>query len=141
MKKGEDLQRRTFAFACAIVEVHDVLIERRPAIRVLANQLLRSGTAIGSNLEEADAAQSTSDFIAKCCISLKEARETHYWLRLLRATKKLPDDDHTAALVGECDELVAILTVIIRTTREHRDAAADAEAPVGRRAARGAKTS
>ncbi|MFN4258259.1 MAG: four helix bundle protein [Gemmataceae bacterium] len=60
-------------------------LSERPGIkRTLSNQVLRSGTSIGANMEEAQAAQSRRDFIAKLAIALKEARETHYWLRLIQ---------------------------------------------------------
>ena len=81
--------------------------------RRLASQLVDSGTSIGANLEEADGAQSRADFISKCTISLKEARESHYWLRIMRATKKIDED----RLLGECNEIIAILTTIVRKTR------------------------
>jgi len=79
----------------------------------LAAQLVDSGTSIGANLEEADAAQSRADFISKCSIALKEARESHYWLRLMRATRKIDNE----TLLAEWNELVAILTTIVRKTR------------------------
>ncbi len=76
----------------------------------LARQVLRSGTSVGANLEEAKGAQSRRDLAAKFSIALKEARETAYWLRLMEATTLAP-----AELVGplraEADELIAILTV------------------------------
>jgi len=79
--------------------------------REVARQLMRAATSVGANLEEADAAQSRPDFISKCTISLKEAREAHYWLRLLRASNQHVDGER---LARECDELVAILTTIVR---------------------------
>jgi four helix bundle protein len=82
-----DIHERVFEFACRIVRLHRALTRRRGSDRVAANQLLRSGTGIGANLEEAQAAQSKADFVAKARISLKEARESHYWLRLLEATE------------------------------------------------------
>jgi four helix bundle protein len=108
LRKGDDIRERAFRFAAEIVRLYD-----RLAARDVARQLLRSGTSIGANLEEADAAQSRADFVSKCAVALKEARETHYWLRLLRATGKLQDD----ALAAECNELIAILTTIVRKTR------------------------
>ena len=73
-------------------------------------QLVRAGTSIGANLEEADAAQSKADFVSKCTISLKEARESHYWLRILKATGKA----EVERLLAEANELIAILTTIVR---------------------------
>ena len=83
------------------------------AVRPLLSQLLRSGTGIGSNLEEAEAGQSKADFIAKCRISLKEARESLYWLRLLAATETVRPT-RLAPLIQEAREIVAILTTIVR---------------------------
>jgi len=111
MKKGDDLRARVFQFACDVVALSDQLERRGWSARKIGGQLLRAGTSIGANLEEADAAQSRADFISKCTISLKEARESHYWLRLLRATNKLGGDER---LLGESNELVAILTTIVR---------------------------
>ncbi|PYQ30560.1 MAG: four helix bundle protein [Acidobacteria bacterium] len=111
MAKGDDIRDRSFRFACAVVELHDTLWPRGGSGRVMSAQLLRSGSSIGANLEEADAAQSRPDFIHKCSIALKEARESHYWLRLLHATKKLTD---AGDLVSDCNQIVAILTTIIR---------------------------
>jgi four helix bundle protein len=76
---------------------------------------VRSATSIGANLEEADAGQSRADFLSKCTIALKEARESHYWLRLLRATGKL--DAAADPLVHEADRITAVLTTIVRKTK------------------------
>src|SRR4051794_16571595 len=84
-----NIQERSFKFACRIVQIHRALSRDRTARR-LADQLLDAGTSVGANLEEAEAAQSKPDFIAKCRISLKEARETLYWLRLIAATGIVP---------------------------------------------------
>jgi four helix bundle protein len=84
--------------------------------RTLANQLLRSGTSIGANIEEAQAGQSRGDFAAKAYIACKEARETHYWLRLLAAASVVPSD-RLSPLTKEANELVAILTSIVKKAR------------------------
>jgi four helix bundle protein len=81
----------------------------------LGKQLLRSGTSIGANVEEATAAQSKKDFIAKMSISLKEARETNYWLRLLKRTGYIKKVD----LIFESEEIMNILGAIIRTSRKN----------------------
>ena len=112
MRKGDDIRERAFRFACDVVTLHDVLVTLGSSARDLSRQLVRAATSIGANLEEADAGQSRADFISKCTISLKEARESHYWLRILNATGKLPAG--TAPLLTECDEIVAILTTIVR---------------------------
>src|SRR5690349_14184567 len=83
----KDIRERTFEFACRIVKLHQYLYKKGGTERAIAAQVLRSGTSIGANLEEANAGQTKRDFIAKCSISLKEARETYFWLRLLLTTK------------------------------------------------------
>jgi four helix bundle protein len=81
--------------------------------RPLAYQLVDAGTSVGANLEEAEAGQSKADFISKCRISLKEARETLYWLRLIVASDFLPEE-RVATLRDEANEIVAILTAIVK---------------------------
>ncbi|MFP5247342.1 MAG: four helix bundle protein, partial [Thermoanaerobaculia bacterium] len=75
-----------------------------------------AASSIGANLEEADAAQSRADFISKCNISLKEARESRYWLRIL---SRFINSRRIAALIQESTELIAILTTIVRKSREN----------------------
>jgi four helix bundle protein len=110
------IQERAFEFACRIVKLHEHLVKHSETARRIGNQLLDSGTSIGANLEEADAGQSRADFIAKCGIALKEARETHFWLRLLLATNQVPETT-LAPLTKEANEIVAILTTIVRKSR------------------------
>src|ERR1051326_2728016 len=89
MQKAEgrkNIRERSFEFACRVVRLHRVAA-RNATSRPILLQLLRAGTGIGSNLEEAEAGQSKADFISKTRIALKEARETHYWLRLIAATQ------------------------------------------------------
>jgi len=83
----------------------------------LARQLLRAGTSIGANLEEAQAGQSRGDFISKVSIALKEARETDYWLRLLEATG-IGSADQLRELRGEVTELKRILGAILVSTKK-----------------------
>ena len=83
---------------------------------VLSKQILRSGTSIGANVEEANAAQSPADFLAKMYISFKEARETHYWLRLLRDSDYL-EPKLAQSLLKDCDELIKLLSSITKTTK------------------------
>ncbi len=73
---------KSFEFAKRIILLYRELVEEKEF--VLSRQILKSGTSIGANIEEAQGAHSKRDFIAKVQISLKEARETHYWLRLMR---------------------------------------------------------
>lgn len=80
-----DLPERTFEFARLVVSLCRTLDQAPGVSRTLANQLLRSGTSIGANVEEGQGSQSRADFVAKYSIACKETRETHYWLRLLAA--------------------------------------------------------
>lgn len=84
----------------------------------MANQLLRSGTSIGANVEEGQGSQSRADFIAKYSIACKEARETNYWLRLLAASE-IMTDAKLKDLIDESNQLIVILTTIIKTTRRN----------------------
>ena len=113
-----DLPERTFEFARRIVKVCEVLDQTPGASRTLANQLLKSETSIGANVEEGQASQSRADFIAKYSIACKEARETHYWLRLLAATEVLPEQKLTD-LTDEANQLIATLTAIVKSTRQN----------------------
>jgi four helix bundle protein len=115
LKKGEEIQERVFRFACGVVSLHDDLAQRGTSAREMGRQLLRAATSVGANLQEADGAQSRADFISKCTIALKEAREALYWLRLLHGTGKLNGTGDE--LTHECDRIVAVLTTIVRNTR------------------------
>jgi four helix bundle protein len=115
LSDGREIRERVFRFACEVVALHDVLVTRGVSARDMSRQLMRAATSVGANLEEADAGQSRADFISKCSISLKEAREALYWLRLLHATGKL--DARGDALIHECDRIVAVITTIVRKTK------------------------
>jgi len=113
-----DIQQRTFEFAKQIV----LLVDRLPrtlAATEIGRQMLRSGTSVGANMQEADAAESRSDFIHKVSIALKEARETRYWLKLTDATI-LSNDPEVQALLQESTELTKILFTIIANARKNR---------------------
>ena len=79
--------------------------------------MVRSGTSIGANIEEATAGQSRKDFISKMAISSKEARETNYWLRLLRDSQLCKGIDYTD-LIKESEEIIKILTSIVKTSQK-----------------------
>jgi len=83
---------------------------------VLSKQLLRSGTSIGANIAEAQQAQSDADFLSKMNISLKEAAETKYWIRLLKATDYLTETESQSILL-ECIEIEKLLYSIVRTSK------------------------
>lgn len=114
---GQDLRDRTFQFACRIVRFSDSLWKAGGVARILAPQLLRCGTSVGANLEEARGGQSRRDFLSKCAIALKEARESQYRLRLAIETRMGPSEE-ARALAVEADELAAILGAIVRNTRK-----------------------
>ena len=84
---------------------------------VLSKQLLRSGTSIGANINEALSAQSKRDFVHKLSISLKEARETSYWLNLLKDSEYIKQESFTN-LSNKCNEILKILSSIILTTKQ-----------------------
>ena len=109
----EPYHERGFRFACAVVRLYLELIRIPLVPQHLARQVLKSGTSIGANLEEAQGAQTRGDKATKFSIALKEARETLYWLRLLVATK-LVEPKLVQDLIQEARELVAILTVTRR---------------------------
>jgi four helix bundle protein len=117
-----DIQDRSFKFACRIVRLSENIHRRSFAARLIARQLLNAGTSIGANLEEASAAQSKADFISKCSIAAKEARETRYWLRLLVACK-LVVPKRLSPLVIESGEIVAIVTTIVKSAAQSKNRA------------------
>lgn len=85
---------------------------------VLSKQVLRSGTSIGANIEEANQAESKADFIHKLCIANKEAFETNYWLRLLRDSNILTEKQ-AGSLINDCEELQKLLTSSIKTSKNN----------------------
>jgi len=117
--KKRDLCERTFQFALGVVNLCQALSKNSGVSRTIANQLLRSGTSIGANVEEGQAAQSEADFVSKYSISCKEARETHYWLRLLAESRVVSPDELTD-IISECNELIAILTSIVKKVQARK---------------------
>jgi len=114
--KSSIVQEKSYAFALRIITLVKWLREQREF--EIARQILRSGTAIGSNVEEGLAGISRADFIAKMSIAFKEARETCYWLRLLRDSKIVPDSK-SKSLEVESLELIRILTAIVKTSQSN----------------------
>ncbi|MDR2841180.1 MAG: four helix bundle protein [Paludibacter sp.] len=110
---------KSFDFAVRIVNLSKYLVAQQKEF-VLSKQILRSGTSIGANSEEADAAQSKKEFIAKLEIVIKEARETHFWLRLLHKTDYI-DENMFESMLSDCNEIIAIVIAIIKTTRKNLD--------------------
>ena len=109
------IREKSFQFALDVIVLCRTLKESREY--VFADQLLRSGTSIGANIEEAQAAQSRKDFASKMAIASKEARESLYWLRLIIHGRVLADICFAEKLVTQCDAIVNILTSIVRTAR------------------------
>ena len=116
MKTDNQLVDKSYAFALRIVNLYRYLCEEKNEF-VLSKQILRSGTSIGANAEEAVGGQSEKDFHHKVNIAYKEARETHYWIRLLRDSLYLKEE-HAADLLSDCDELLKISGSILVTLKK-----------------------
>jgi len=115
MKNDNIVQIKSYAFAIRIVKLYQYLCEHKKEF-VLSKQLLRCGTSIGANIEEAIGGQSDKDFYAKLTISYKEARETHYWIRLLKDTDYL-SEEQSESLLKDVTELLKIIGSIQKTLR------------------------
>jgi four helix bundle protein len=118
MKKNSILREKSYTFAIRIVKLFQYLKEEKKEF-VLSKQILRSGTAIGALLREAEYAQSNADYISKFSISLKEANETAYWLSLLKDTDYL-NLKLFESLYVDCDELISMLVSTIKTLKKLR---------------------
>ena len=114
-----DIRERTFDFALRIVKLCQLLDSQPGVGRTLGRQLLKSGTSVGANMEEAQAGQSKLDFISKNAIALKEARETIFWLRLLAAAKIMPAG-RLAELQTEAQELSKIIGSIVVSAKKRK---------------------
>ena len=112
------MREKSYAFALRVMDLSRWL--RRQREYEIAGQLLRAGTSIGANVEEALAGISRADFIAKMSIASKEAREVHYWLRLLRDSKIVPLKQ-ADSFIDEAEELLRILTAIVKTTQSNQN--------------------
>lgn len=110
-----DIHERTYASALRTLKVVDVL-PRAASGRVIAQQLARSATSVGANVEEAQGGHSRAEFARRMGIARSEAREARYWLRLIGGHGLLPAS-RLASLQQEIDELVRILTAIVKNTR------------------------
>ena len=108
---------KTTEFAVRVVKLYKYLCYDKKEY-ILSKQLLRSGTSIGVNANEAQAGQSKADFIAKMAIASKEARESKYWINLLIKTDYLnKNDKHVQTLLNEIDEIVKLLTAIVKSSQ------------------------
>ena len=112
------IEDKSFRFAIRIVNLYKYLCRTKKEF-VLSKQLLRAGTSIGANVAESQQAQSRADFIAKLSIALKETSETKYWLRLLKATDYLTDEE-SRSIYADCVELEKLLVTILKSTKQAR---------------------
>ncbi len=113
--KENILKEKAYKFALRTVKLYQFLANEKKEY-VMSKQVLRSGTPIGANIEEANQAQSKADFIHKLSISQKESFETHYWIRILRdsdfLTEKLAN-----SLLEDCEEIQKLITSSIKTAK------------------------
>ena len=114
MAKENVVRDKSYAFALRIIELVKKFPRRTEGF-VLGNQLLRSGTSIGANVEEAIGAFSKDEFTYKMSIALKEAREANYWLRLIQDSQIVQQD--LTPLISESEELIRILTSIVKSAQ------------------------
>jgi four helix bundle protein len=108
---------KSYAFALNIIKMYKFLMEYSKEY-VLSKQLLRSGTAIGALIKEAEHAQSKEDFLNKTNIALKEANETEYWLMLLKDSGYINEEQFTS-INNDCKELIRLLISIVKTSNQN----------------------
>ncbi|MFB6319926.1 four helix bundle protein [Saccharicrinis sp. FJH54] len=119
MKTENVIQQKSFAYAIRIVELCKILRFETKEF-VISDQLLRSGTSIGANIEEALGGHSKKDFFAKLTIAYKEARESHYWIRILKATNYITPNT-SESMLDDTEELLKIIGSIQKTMRIKND--------------------
>lgn len=115
MKPDNVVLQKSYEFALSIIHLYIQLQKQHEY--VLSRQLLRCGTSIGANVEEAQAAQSRADFVSKMSIASKEARESNYWMRLLRDSELTTVD--VSVQLAQSAELVKIIAAIVKSTRDN----------------------
>ncbi len=116
-KGGNLVVEKSYDFSVRIAKLYRFLCEKKKE-NILSRQVLRSGTSIGANVEEAIGGVSRKDFLNKLSIAYKEARETHYWLRILRDVEYL-NQNMFDSLIKDCDEVTRIIFSIIRTSKNN----------------------
>lgn len=117
MTESKSIVDRTFDFALLVIEVYKFLTYQKKEY-ILSKQLIRSGTSIGANTEEAQAAQTKKDFAFKMTIASKEARESLYWIRLLNASGYLDGFEKKNLLFDDCQSIMRITSKIVKTSQE-----------------------
>jgi len=115
--KENIVKNKAYAFALRVIKAYKFLGEEKREF-VLSKQMLRSGTAIGALLREAEQAQSKADFVSKMNIALKEANETEYWLMLLKDSDYI-DEKSFESVHRDCAEIIKLLISIVKTTKEN----------------------
>ncbi|MDD6876558.1 MAG: four helix bundle protein [Clostridiaceae bacterium] len=113
------LIEKSIAFAVQIINLHRYLVKDRKE-SVISKQIVRSGTSIGANINEANYGQSKADFVSKLHIALKEAAETEYWLRLLSASAYI-SQEMGDSLLGDCLELKRLLIASLNTAKNRQE--------------------
>ena len=118
MSQDSVILSKSLQFAARIVKLYQYLTKEKHET-VISKQIIRSGTSIGANANEAIYGVSKSDFIAKLQISLKETAETEYWLRLLVMSEYLSEPEGQS-LIADCLEIKRILVSTLKTAKENR---------------------
>jgi four helix bundle protein len=118
IKYGNVVLEKSFNFSVRILKLYRFLLKQDRSLEPILKQILRSGTSIGANITEAQNAPSTKDFINKLNISLKEARESEYWLNLFKASNII-DEKSFKSLQEDCKELIKLLIAIIKTAKSN----------------------
>ncbi|SFL24094.1 four helix bundle protein [Proteiniphilum acetatigenes] len=106
---------KSYAFAIRVVKLYKLLSQEKREF-ILSKQMLRSGTAIGALIKEAEHAQSKADFLNKMNVALKEANETEYWLMLMKDTEYLNEKEFQS-IREDCSELLKLLISIVKSTK------------------------
>ena len=118
--KDNIILNKSFDFAVRVVKLYKFLCDEKKEY-ILSKQLLRSGTSIGANINEAQAGQSKADFIAKMSIASKEARESKYWIDLLIKTEYLNiNDSHVQSIQNDIEEIIKLLTSIVKSSQGNK---------------------
>ncbi len=110
--------KKSFDFSVRILKFTFYYNKKDKSFELLYNQILRSGTSIGANIAESQSSPSKKDFINKLTISLKEARETEYWLNLFYSAEVINSNEYNS-LKEDCIELIKLLTSIIKTAKQN----------------------
>ena len=108
---------KSIAFAARIIKLHQYLIKTKKET-IISKQIVRSGTSIGANINEANYGQSKADFVSKMHIALKETAETEYWLKLLTMSEYITED-MGQSLLKDCLEIKRMLISSINTAKEN----------------------